>query len=82
MACKAIGTAFALQPGEQATVIDNNGVLVLELVSSNESDPLEDEAIAAQRKNRQRQSDLQQPQAIFQCLEELAQIKDYRHHFY
>ena len=79
MARRAIGTAFALQPGEQATVADDNGVLVVELVAQNTAELPEDRA--AQKQSLQQLARFQQPYAIPQGLEELAQCKDNRHRF-
>lgn len=82
IAHRAVGIAFALRPGDQAITIGDNGVLVLELIASNESEPLGDNAIIALRKDRNQLTNFLQPPAIFQCLEELAQVKDNRHRFY
>ena len=80
LARQAVGTAFALQPGAQATVADDNGVLVVELVAKHRAEPWED--LAAPKQSLQQLAKFQQPYAIFQGLEELAQVKDNRHRFY
>lgn len=80
LAHRSVGAAFALQPGAQATVADDNGVLVVELVAKNRAEPLED--VVAQKQSLQRLAKLQQPHAISQGLEELAQVKDNRYRFY
>ena len=80
MARQAVGTAFALQPGAQATVADDNGVLVVELVAQNGAETLED--IVAQKQSMQQFAKSMQSYAIFQGLEELYQVKDNRYRFY
>jgi peptidyl-prolyl cis-trans isomerase D len=80
MARQTVGTAFALQPGSQATVADDNGVLVVELVAKNMVTALEDVATYQQSLNRLVK--IKQPYDVLQALEALAQIKDNRHKFY
>jgi len=80
MARQAVGTAFALQPGVQATVADDNGVLVVEVVAKNMVAALED--VATQQQNLRQLVKIKQPYDVLQALEALAQIKDNRHKFY
>jgi peptidyl-prolyl cis-trans isomerase D len=80
MARRAVGTAFALYPGEQATVADDNGVLVVEVVAENSTRALEN---AADRQQKLQQLDkIMQPYRVSQALKALAQIKDNRYKFY
>jgi peptidyl-prolyl cis-trans isomerase D len=80
MARQTVGTAFALQPGSQATVADDNGVLVVELVAKNMVTALED--VATHQQSLNRLVKIKQPYDVLQALEALAQIKDNRHKFY
>ncbi len=80
MARKAVGAAFALQPGERATVADDNGVLVVELVDSKAAPPVED--ISTYQQDWMQIEKIKQPRYVLQGMEELAHIKDYRHQFY
>ena len=77
MARKAIGAAFALTPGAQATIADENGVLVVELVGKN---PAETANIYQQDQiqlERKKQLDY-----LTQSIEHLAKVKDHRYRFY
>ena len=80
MARQAVGTAFALQPGEQATVADDHGVLVVEVVAKNVVASLED--VATHQQSLKQLVKIKQPYDVLQALEELAQIRDNRHKFY
>jgi peptidyl-prolyl cis-trans isomerase D len=80
MARQAVGTAFALQPGEQATVADDNGVLVVEVVAKNMVAAPEE--LATSQKSFRHLVTIRQPYDVLQALETLAQIKDNRHKFY
>lgn len=80
MARRAIGTAFALAPGAQATVVDDNGVLVVELVAKNRSASGED--LETQKQSLQESARNEQYDAAFEALKELAKIKDNRYRFY
>jgi peptidyl-prolyl cis-trans isomerase D len=80
MARKAVGTAFALQPGVQATVADDNGVLVVEVVAKHTVAALED--VSAHKRSLMQLTKIQQPYNALQALEILAQIKDNRYKFY
>lgn len=80
MARQAVGTAFALQPGAQATVADDNGVLVVEVVAKNTAAALED--VAAHQQSLRHLAKIKQPYDVVQALEALAQIKDNRYRFY
>jgi len=80
MARQAVGTAFALQPGAQATVADDNGVLVVEAVAKNMVAALED--VTTHQQSLRQLAKIKQPYDVLQALEALAQIKDHRHKFY
>lgn len=80
MARKAVGTAFALQPGARTAVADDHGIVVVELVKTNTATPLDD--IATPRNNMIQLSKLEQPDSILQGLEELANVQDHRYRFY
>lgn len=80
MARKTVGTSFALEPDEQATVADDNGVLVVEIIGQPDAQILED-TTAHQEKMRELLKPTQ-PYDVLQALESLVNIKDYRHKFY
>ncbi|MEL6358672.1 MAG: SurA N-terminal domain-containing protein [Bacteroidota bacterium] len=80
MARRAIGTAFALKPGAQATVADDNGVIVVELVAKNKPEPGED--LKTQKQNLQKLAKSTQLYTALEALEELAKVKDNRYRFY
>jgi peptidyl-prolyl cis-trans isomerase D len=77
---RAVGTAFGLYPGVQATVADDNGVLIVEVVSENSTKAFEN--IADHQQKLQQLDKVKQPYRVFQALKELAQIKDNRYKFY
>ena len=83
IARKAVGTAFALPVGASAMIADDHGVLIVEVVASNEDPVLEDEARNVWRRQGL-QKLLQKEQAgdVFQALKLLASIKDERYKFY
>ncbi len=80
MARQAVGTAFALQPGAQAAVADDNGVFVVEVVAEDTAIALED--VSAHRHSLMQLAKIQQRYSTPQALETLAQIKDNRYRFY
>jgi peptidyl-prolyl cis-trans isomerase D len=80
MARQAVGTAFALQPGAQSAVADDNGVLVVELVAKNTEATLE--KVADYQHRLKQWAQIRQPYDVLQALKALAQIKDNRHKFY
>ncbi|MEM9416857.1 MAG: SurA N-terminal domain-containing protein [Bacteroidota bacterium] len=80
MARRAIGAAFALQPGERTTVADDNGVLIVELVAKNRVESGED--LKAQKQRLQQLTKTMQPYMVFDALEGLAKVKDNRYRFY
>jgi peptidyl-prolyl cis-trans isomerase D len=77
---RAVGTAFALHPGEQATVADDNGVLIVEVIAENSTKAPED--VANYQQKLQQLDKIKQPYRIAQALQALAQIKDNRYKFY
>jgi peptidyl-prolyl cis-trans isomerase D len=77
---RAVGTAFALHPGKQATVADDNGVLVVEVVAENSTRTLEN--VADHQQKLQQLDKIMQPYRVSQALKVLAQIKDNRYKFY
>jgi peptidyl-prolyl cis-trans isomerase D len=80
MARRAVGTAFALYPGEQATVADDNGVLVVEAVAENSTGALEN--VADYQQKLKQLDKIMQPYRVSQALKALAQVKDNRYKFY
>lgn len=82
MARKVIGTAFALQPGKQAIIADDNGVFVIEVVAKNEHEAVTLEDVATQQQSLRKLAVMQQPYHTFQALKTLVKIKDNRHMFY
>ena len=80
MARQAVGTAFALQPGAQATVADDHGVLVVEVVAKNSTIILEN--VADHQQRLELLAKIKQPYDVLQALKALAQIKDNRYRFY
>ncbi|MEL6539254.1 MAG: SurA N-terminal domain-containing protein [Bacteroidota bacterium] len=80
MARKAVGAAFALQPGARTAVADEHGVIVVELVKVNIAPPEED--VATQRDDMIALAKLEQPNGILRALEELAHVQDHRYRFY
>lgn len=80
IARKTVGTAFALPPGTQDTVADDNGVLVVEVVAQNNATALED--VEAYQQSLGKWAQIEQPYNILQALEVLTPIKDYRYKFY
>ena len=80
MARNAVGTAFALAPGAQATVADDNGVLVLEVVTQGKVEAPED--INAYQQDLKQFAKVRQPYEILQALEALTPTKDSRYKFY
>lgn len=80
MARQAVGAAFALQPGEQATVADDNGVLMIEVVDRHTEEARED--VVTLQKNLRQLSKIKQPYDILEGMTILAQIKDNRYRFY
>ena len=79
MARRVVGTAFALQPGEQATVADDNGVLVV-TSAADKAVPLED--AVAHRQRLQQTAKYLLADSIFQAFDDLAQVKDNRYRVY
>jgi peptidyl-prolyl cis-trans isomerase D len=77
MARQAVGTAFALQPGAQATVADDHGVLVVEVVAKNSTIILEN--VADHQQRLALLAKIKQPYNVLQALKALAQIKDNRY---
>lgn len=80
MARQAVGTAFALQPGAQATVADDHGVLVVEVVAKNSTKVSGN--VADHQQRLERLAKIKQPYDVLQALKALAQIKDNRYRFY
>ncbi|XWN34826.1 MAG: SurA N-terminal domain-containing protein [Roseivirga sp.] len=80
MASNAIGAAFALQPGEQTTVADEHGVLLIELIKKHDTSSPED--MAAYKQSQQQTARSRQPYCTAQALRELAKVKDERYRFY
>ncbi len=80
MARKAVGAAFALQQGEQTTVADENGILVVELVAKNTTEPTED--TVAHKQSLAQLEKIKQPYYVLESMQELAKVKDYRYRFY
>jgi peptidyl-prolyl cis-trans isomerase D len=80
MARQVVGTAFALQPGAQAAVADDNGVFVVEVIAEDTTTALED--VSAHKRSLMQLAKIQQPYSTLQALETLAQVKDNRYKFY
>ncbi|MHA7877361.1 MAG: peptidylprolyl isomerase [Bacteroidota bacterium] len=80
MARRAIGAAFALHPGTQTTVADENGVLVVEVVKENNEAAVEE--IEMHQKSLIQLTKIKQSYEILQALEVLTPVKDNRHRFY
>jgi len=80
MARKTVGTSFGLPPGTQETVADDNGVLVVEVVTQHNATTLED--VAAYQQSLKQLNQLEQPYNIFQAWEALTPVKDDRYKFY
>ena len=82
IAREAIGTAFALAPGAEATVADENGVLVVALLAKNTAAAQSQQGLAEKKQRLQQLTKIMQPYTVFQALEELANVKDRRYRFY
>jgi peptidyl-prolyl cis-trans isomerase D len=80
MARQAVGTACALQPGLQATVADDNGVLVVEVVAKNIAEAVGD--VATYQQNLTYFSQSKQPYSTLEALKALAKVTDNRYKFY
>ena len=78
---RAVGAAFALQPGQQTRVVEDQGVLVIATLARNKKEGAPAEIAALQQRLGQwvRYS---VPWAVAQGLEELAQVQDKRHRWY
>ena len=77
---QAVGTAFGLKPGAQATVADDNGVLVVEVVAKNTAAALDN--VTTHQQSLRQLAKAQQPYHVLQALKALTPIKDNRHKFY
>ena len=80
MARRVIGAAFALRSGARATVADDNGVFIVEVINRNTADPPRLWTMEQKRMTEQIQA--KQSNDLLQALEELAQVKDERYRFY
>lgn len=80
MARQTVGAAFALQPGEQATVADDNGVLMIEVVDRYTEEALED--LITLQNNLRQLAKIKQPYDVLEGIETLTQIQDNRYLFY
>ena len=80
LARKAVGASFALQLGECATVEDENGVLVVEVVDRSNAEDLESVETYQQRLAQLARKN--QYYDAYLGLEELAKVKDKRYLFY
>ena len=80
MARKAVGAAFALQPGERTMVADDNGVLVILLKDQRPATPLTN--VEAHKQDLAQVENTKQRRQVVQGMEELAQVKDERYRFF
>ena len=80
MARQAIGTACALQPGTQVTVADENGVLVVEVITKNVAESTRD--VAAYQQSLTYLAQIGQPYSALEALKALAKVTDNRYKFY
>ncbi|MCU0318367.1 MAG: SurA N-terminal domain-containing protein [Amoebophilaceae bacterium] len=80
MARQAVGTACALQPGAQATVADENGVLVVEVVAKNVAGSVRD--VATYQQSLTYLAQIGQPYSTLEALKALAKVTDNRYKFY
>ena len=80
MARQAVGTACALQPGAQATVADDNGVLVVEVVAKNIVEAVGD--VATYQQGLTYLAQIKQPHSTLEALKALAKVTDNRYKFY
>lgn len=83
IARNTIGAAFALTPGSQATVADDNGVIVIEVLKRNQiASPAQEKELPDHQDIMQQIIQMKQKMVLEKSLEELADIKDYRYKFY
>ncbi|MEL6412794.1 MAG: peptidylprolyl isomerase, partial [Bacteroidota bacterium] len=80
MARRAIGAAFALQPGKRTAVADDNGVLIVVLKDKKDAAPLE--ALVAYQQDLAQIEGTKQRLQVVQSMEELSNIKDERYRFF
>jgi len=79
---QAVGTAFALEPGVQTKVIGDNGVFMIEVMDKGTTEMLKDEDAAVYQQGLRNLAKIKQAYGVYQALEALANIKDYRYLFY
>lgn len=82
LARKTIGTAFALPPHRTATIADENGVLVIEVLDKHTATELSSEATAEETHYLMQLIKNKQAHQTLQALKTLARIKDHRYLFY